>query len=214
METTDRRLDVLFDARRVGAILDPLRRRLVEALRERPDSATGLAARLGETRQRLNYHLRILEEAGFLELEEERRKGNCVERVLKVTARRWLVDPGALGDLAGDPESTQDRFSAAWLAGLGARLVGDVGRLREKATRSRKRLATVGIEAEVRLARPADFEVFAGDLAEAVAAVVARHHDERTPGGRPFRVVAGAHPRVESRAASPPLEEPGQEEER
>lgn len=200
----DRSLDLLADPDRVGAILDPLRRRLLSALRERSDSATGLAGRLGESRQRLNYHLRALEDAGFVELEEERRKGNCVERVLRVTARRWLVDPAALGDLAEDPASTQDRFSAAWLAGLGARLVGDVARLREKAARSGKRLATAGVDSEVRLAEPADFDAFARDLAEAVGAVIARYHDEKAPGGRVFRVVAGAHPRT----GKPAKEEP------
>ncbi|MEN8374222.1 MAG: winged helix-turn-helix domain-containing protein, partial [Gemmatimonadota bacterium] len=56
-----------------GAVLlrDPERRRLVEELRELPDSAAGLAQRLGQTRQRLNYHLRALEEAGVLELHQE-----------------------------------------------------------------------------------------------------------------------------------------------
>lgn len=187
-------LRLLDDPDRVGAVLDPLRRRLLAALRERPDSATGLAERLGETRQRLNYHLRALEDAGFVALEEERRKGNCVERILRVTARRWLVDPGALGELADDPESTQDRFSAAWLAGLGVRLARDVAALAEKASAGGKRLATASVESEVRLAKPDDFDAFARDLTEAVAAVVARHHDESAPGGRAFRVVVGAHP--------------------
>lgn len=191
---TDASLRVLTDADRVAAVLDPLRRRLLAELRERPDSATGLASRLGESRQRLNYHLRALEDAGFVELEEERRKGNCVERILRVTARRWLVDPGALGELAEDPGSTQDRFSAAWLAGLGARLAGDVAALAEKASEEERRLATTAVESEVRLARPADFGAFARDLTEAVATVVARHHDESAPGGRAFRVVAGVHP--------------------
>ncbi|MDX1661433.1 MAG: helix-turn-helix domain-containing protein [Gemmatimonadota bacterium] len=186
--------DLIADADRVSAVLDPLRRRLLEELRARPDSAAGLADRLGESRQRLNYHLRALERTGFVELEEERRKGNCVERVLRVTARRWLVDPAALGELASDPETTRDRFSAAWLAGLGARLVGDVARLREKADRRGKRLATAGIESEVRLGEPSDFDAFARDLTEAIAAVVARHHDESTSDGRTFRVIAGVHP--------------------
>lgn len=195
--TDDVSLRILSDTDRVGAVLDPLRRRLLAELRERPDSAAGLATRIGESRQRLNYHLRALEDAGFVALEEERRKGNCVERVLRVTARRWIVDPGALGELAEDPASTQDRFSAAWLAGLGARLARDASRLGGKAAASGRRLATAGIESEVRLATPADFDAFAADLAEAIAAVVARHHDESASGGRSFRVVAGAHPRTE-----------------
>jgi DNA-binding transcriptional ArsR family regulator len=186
-------LEILGDARRAGALLDPERRRLVEALRDRSDSAAGLARRLGESRQRLNYHLRALEEAGVVELEEERRRGNCIERVLRVVARRFVLDPGALGDLAADPDELADRFSASYLVALAARAIRELAGLIEKAGRERKRLATAAIQAEVQLARPADFEAFVGDLSEAVAEVVAKHHHERA-GGRPFRVVAGTYP--------------------
>ena len=55
---------VLSDPVRARTLLDPERRRLVEALAREPDSASGLARRLGEKRQRLNYHLRLLERAG------------------------------------------------------------------------------------------------------------------------------------------------------
>jgi DNA-binding transcriptional ArsR family regulator len=53
-------------------LLQPEHRRLVEALASGPESASSLAQRLGEKRQRLNYHLRLLEEAGHVELVEER----------------------------------------------------------------------------------------------------------------------------------------------
>lgn len=186
-------LEVLTDPERAASALDPDRRRLLHALREGPDSASGLARRLGDSRQRLNYHLRGLEEAGLVELAEERRRGNCVERVMRAAARRFLVDPSVLGDPAGDPAEIGDRFSAAYLISLAARAIREVARLVERARRDGKRLATAGIEAEVRLARPADFEAFAADLSRAVARVVARHHDERAD-GRPFRLIAGVYP--------------------
>ena len=66
--------------------MDATRLRLVRELVE-PDSAAGLAKRLGLPRQRLNYHLRELEAAGLLELVEERRRGNCVERIVRAVAR-------------------------------------------------------------------------------------------------------------------------------
>src|SRR5690606_24914395 len=88
---------VVREPERAAALLDPERRRLVEALAEMPDSASGLARRLGDTRQRLNHHLRALEGAGLVELQEERRRGNCTERVLRAVARRFVVDPAALG---------------------------------------------------------------------------------------------------------------------
>lgn len=190
------RLEILREPGRASALLDPQRRRLVEALAEGADSASGLARRLGDSRQRLNYHLRALEEQGLVELQEERRRGNCVERVLRVVARRFVLDPAALGDLAADPAEVGDRLSAAYLIALASRAVREVARLVERARGEEKRLATAGMDAEVRLARPADFPAFVADLSRAVAEVVARHHEEGGD-GRSFRVVVGAYPAPE-----------------
>ncbi|MEN8374875.1 MAG: winged helix-turn-helix domain-containing protein [Gemmatimonadota bacterium] len=188
-----------------GAVLlrDPERRRLVDELRELPDSAAGLAQRLGQTRQRLNYHLRALEEAGVLELHQERLKGNCLERILRPTATSYLVDPGVVDGVPA-PDSAGDRASAAFLLALAARAVAELGRLWRRAGRERKRLATAGIESRVLLARPADMEAFVADLTDAVADVVRRHHDDRA-GARPFRVLAAAYP-------EPAVDNPAQDE--
>src|SRR5262250_3074362 len=56
--------------------------RILEQLAE-PDSAAGVARRLKLPRQQISYHLRELEHAGLVELVEERRKGNCLERVVR-----------------------------------------------------------------------------------------------------------------------------------
>jgi DNA-binding transcriptional ArsR family regulator len=200
-------LEVIADPARAAAALSPIRRRTLAALAVAPDSATGLAERLGTTRQRLNYHLRELEKAGFVELVEERRKGNCVERVMRAKARHWLIDPGALAGLAGEPLPPADRFSALYLVALAARAIREVAGLMKKAAERRKRLATLAIDAEIRLARPADFPDFADELARAVSEVVARHHDDDAPGGRRFRVLAGAWPGKDSKAKRETKEE-------
>lgn len=187
-------LQVVADPARAARALSPIRRQALAALAEAPDSATGLAARLGTTRQRLNYHMRELEKAGFLELVEERRKGNCVERVLRAKARHWLIDPGALAGLADEPLPPADRFSAMYLVALAARAIREVAGLLRKATDSRKRMATLAIDADVRLARPADFPAFADELARAIGEVIAQHHDDDARGGRRFRIMAAAWP--------------------
>ena len=187
-------MQVVGDPRRAAIALSPDRRRLLAALSQEPDSATGLAARLGDSRQRLNYHLRALEKAGFVELVEERRKGNMVERVMRAKARHWLIDPGALAGLADGPLPPADRFSADYRVALAARAIHEVAGLTGKAARSRKRLATLALDAEVRLAQPADFPAFAEELGRAVADVIARHHHDDAPGGRRFRIVAAAWP--------------------
>lgn len=193
-------LRVLSDGRRAAALLDPERLRLVEALREAPDSASGLARRLDDSRQRLNYHLRALEDAGLVELEGERQKGNFVERVFRAAARHFVLDPAAVGSLAADPEELGDRFSAAYVIALAARAISELARLWEKAGREGKRLATGAVETRVHLARPADFEAFQHDLARAVGRVVKKHHQE---GGasRPFRVVLATYPAPVDRGA-------------
>ncbi len=188
-------LSVVRDPDRAAVLLDPGRQRLLAALEEEPASASGLARRLGDSRQRVNYHLRELEAAGFVELFEERRRGNCVERVLRATARHYVIDPGALGSLGtGEPGRLQDRFSATYLIAMAARAIRDLAGLREGAAKARKRLATFSMETEVALATPADFKSFTEDLARALASVAARHQDDRAPAGRRFRVVLGAYP--------------------
>ena len=191
-------LQVVADPARAARALSPIRRQALAALAEAPDSATGLAQRLGTTRQRLNYHLRELEKAGFLELVEERRKGNCTERVLRAKARHWLIDPCALAAIGGDPLPPADRFSATYLVALAARAIRELAGLVGNAAEGRKRLATLAIDADVRLGRPSDFPAFANDLARAVAEVIVRHQDDDASGGRRFRVLAGAWPGEDS----------------
>lgn len=187
-----------------STLLHPLRLRLLRMLRE-PDSASGLARRLGLPRQRLNYHLRELEKEGFVELIEERKKGNCIERILRATARSYLISPEALGELSEDPQPTQDRFSSAYLAASAARVLRDLGVLRSRADEAGKRLGTLTLESEIRFASPGDRQAFTRELTETLAGLVARYHDEEAPGGRPFRLMIGAYPALgEDNSAAQP----------
>ncbi|HEX2248882.1 MAG TPA: helix-turn-helix domain-containing protein [Gemmatimonadales bacterium] len=174
-------------------LLHPERRRLVEALALGPDSASGLARRLGESRQRLNYHLRLLEEAGHIELAEERWKGSKPERVMRLVAQQYVLDPAAVGRLAADPEEVGDRFSATYLVALASRALRELAELLDRAKGKRARLATASVNASVRLTSPAAFHQFQSDLTRAVAQVIAKYHDEHGE-GRWFRVIAGAYP--------------------
>jgi len=176
------------------ALLNPERRRLVDALASGPDSASGLARRLGETRQRLNYHLRLLENAGIVELAEERHKGSQPERVMRLVARQYVLDPAATGGSApARPEDMGDRFSAGYLVALASRTLRELADLLDRAKKRRARVATTSINTTVRLPDPAAFQAFAADLTRAVGQVVARHHQAQGE-GRWFRLVAGAYP--------------------
>ncbi len=186
---------MIEDPAAAEASLDPVRARLLAELAE-PASATMLAARVNQPRQKVNYHLRALEQHGLVELVEERRKGNMTERVLRATAASYVISPLALAAVQPDPARSPDRLSAHWLLALAARLVRDVGSLLTRSAREGKRVATFAIEGEVRFASAADRAAFAEELSGAVAALVSRYHDEKARGGRPHRVVVAVHPAI------------------
>ncbi|MFB9908775.1 ArsR/SmtB family transcription factor [Allokutzneria oryzae] len=186
---------VIEDPAAAEASLDPVRARLLAELAE-PGSATTLAAKVGLTRQKVNYHLRALERHGLVELVEERPRGNFTERVLRATATSYVISPAALAAVQPDPARAPDHLSARWLLAVAARLVRDVGSLITGATRARKRLATFAVDGEVRFASAADRAAFAEELGGAVRALVGKYHDEKAEGGRSHRVVVAVHPSV------------------
>ena len=132
---------------------------------QEPQSATTLAPRLGLPRQTLNYHLRELEREGFLEIVEERPRRGCIERMLKVTSRAFVVNPALLGALSDDPDQARDRFSSAFLLATATRLIRDVAVLDERARAVKQRLATFTMDCEIGFESPAAFRGFTEDLA-------------------------------------------------
>ncbi len=189
---------IIEDSATAAVALDPVRARLLRALRE-PGTATTLAAALGLTRQKVNYHLHALEAHGLVELVEQRRKGNMTERVVRATAGAFVVSPRAWAMVAPDPDREPDKLSAQWLLALAARLLREVGRLIGAA--GHQRVVTFAVDGEIRFASAADRAAFTRELGESVAALVARHHSGE---GRPHRLVVALHP------AMPPEDEPGE----
>lgn len=193
MSNSPRDLDLLRDPARAASLLNPLRLRLLQHLRQ-PASAAALARKLDLPRQRLNYHLRELEKEGLVRLVEERKRGNCIERVLQASATSYLISPEVLGDLGDDPAARTDRFSSAYLVAVAAQAIREIAGLREKAAAADKRLGTFTLQTDVRFASAADRKAFTEELASAVARLAARYHDEDAQGGRRFRFLVGAYP--------------------
>ncbi len=189
-------VDLIQTPARAASLLQPRRLQILETLRE-PGSAASAARALGWPRQRVSYHVKELERHGYLRQVGERRKRNCVERLMQATARRYLVSPQALGVLGLTPEEVEDRFSNAYLVALASQMSRDVAELEGRARSAGKRLATLSIESEVRFASPKDQRAFATDLTEAIKKIVAKYHDGQATDGRRFRVVLGAHPAVQ-----------------
>jgi DNA-binding transcriptional ArsR family regulator len=190
----DRALQVVDRPEQAARLLKPVRVSILRALGA-GESAAGVARALSLPRQKVNYHLRELERAGLVELVEERRKGNCTERILRARATSWVIDPAVFGEVAADPASITDRFSSSHLAALAAQTVRDVAGLRRRADDEGRRIATLSLQAEVKFASAGSRREFAEELTRALARLVARYHTPDATGGRTFRVIAGAYPK-------------------
>jgi DNA-binding transcriptional ArsR family regulator len=186
-------LEVIETPGVAAMLLDPIKRRLLAELAT-PASAAALAQRVGLARQKVNYHLRALEECKLVEPADSRRWGGITERRMVATAASYVVSPVTLGSIAADPAPDGDRLSASYLIALAARVVREVGDLWRRARENDKRLATLSIDAVIRFKSPDDRAAFTNDLANAVSGLVARYHDEHAEGGRRHRLVLAAYP--------------------
>ena len=186
---------VIDDPAAAEVSLDPVRARLLAELAV-PGSACALAAQVGLARQKVNYHLHALERHGLVELVEERRKGNMIERVMRATASSYVISPTALAAFAPDPDRAPDQLSALWILALAARLVREVGELIARARRARRPLATFGIDAEVRFASASDRARFAAELSDTIEALVSKYPDGVASGGRQHRLIVALHPSI------------------
>jgi DNA-binding transcriptional ArsR family regulator len=186
-------LEVIDNPTAAAIAVEPIKSRLLAALAE-PASAASLAARLRLPRQKINYHLRSLENHGLVQLSEERLWGGLKERVMVASAAAYVVSPAALGPAAPKPGPSGDRLSATYLIALAARIVREVSELMRRAKEARKALAMLSLDTEISFKSAADRAAFTKELTEAVTTLVSRYHDATTPGSRAHRLVIVAHP--------------------
>ena len=165
-----------------------------------PASATELARRLGLPRQRVNYHVRELERAGFLRAAGRRRRRNLIEQRYVATARSYVLAPALLGPLSPDWRSITDTASADYLLALAEQVRSDVARAAEEASAQGKRLSTMSLKSQFRFETPEERTRFAEAVRQAVVEVIARLTSPNVleggrPGrGRPYRLVLACYP--------------------
>jgi DNA-binding transcriptional ArsR family regulator len=177
--------------RAAALIQHPLRQKILVEART-PASATELARRLNQPRQRLNYHVKQLEKHGFLRLESRRKKRNMEERRYVATARAFVLAPQLLGALGATPESATDAFSATYLLGLAVQAQRELTDVAEAAAEANVRVLTLSLSSELRFSSGPQRAAFGQALTAAVAEVIAQHTSPST--GRPYRLLLGCYP--------------------
>jgi len=186
-------LAVVSQSDAAGALLNPLRRNILQALAS-PGSATTVAETLETPRQLVNYHLRVLEKAGLVEEVGTRQRRGLTERLVRATAAHYLVSPDAIAQLGGSPADVSDRFSATYQVAVAARTIREVAALAALARKAGKRLTTLSLDTEISFATPAARAAFADELVAAINGLAAKYHHPTATNGRTYRLFAGVHP--------------------
>lgn len=180
-------------------IAHPLRPQILANARE-PISASDLARHLGQPRQRVNYHVRLLAGTGLLVSAGQQRKRNMVEQLYVASARAYVLSPELLGRAGALHEPAHETSSAAQLLGLCARAQSEVADVMESASAAGVRLRALSMQRDVAFATAEQRADFMRELADVIADTVAKHsvpfiHDrEKNSELRRFRLLVGCYP--------------------
>ena len=145
--------------------LTGLRRRILDVLDE-PDSATGLANTLGTTRQKVNYHLRELERAGFVELAAVRQRRGLEERVMRRTSDVVLVDPAAFSGM-GFPR--RDAVGLTGVIATASSLIRQSAAVAAGASNGLESVAAATLDGEIRVESPARLKEMLAEIADVIS---------------------------------------------
>lgn len=181
------------DSEALAALSHPLRFRVLEALRE-PDSAAGVARTIGEPRQKVHYHLKQLENAGYVEQLGERRAGNFVETLYQAVASSFIITPEATWGDQRRLDVLRSQTSLQHLVAVGERLQRDAAALLDEAAFDGKQIASAAVALDITFADESARGAFLHEYVDAVRELVERHGSRR---GEPYQVVLAAHPAIE-----------------
>jgi DNA-binding transcriptional ArsR family regulator len=184
---------VLNDPEALQVLGHPLRVQILESLRE-PASAATVARRIGQPRQKVNYHLKELEQAELVEQLRERRVGNFVESIYRAVARSFLVSPEVAWSDPRRVETLRQQHSLQTLVALGERLQRDAAVLVDRAAFDGEEIASASVEAEARFASEAEREAFLDEYLRATAELLDKYGKRE---GAAYRVVLAAYPETE-----------------
>lgn len=119
------------DLEQVRLLGDPLKLRILQAFAEDPKSTKQVAAELGERVTRLYRHVDALQDAGLLEVVDEKQKRGTIERTFRAIARRFEADPALFTGRSDDGGASAVRellrISEAEIVDVLAKADGDEG---------------------------------------------------------------------------------------
>jgi DNA-binding transcriptional ArsR family regulator len=186
------RVEVLDDPERVAALTHPLRVAILDALRS-ADSAAGAARTIGESRQKVNHHVKALVDAGLLRAVGERRNGNFVEQLYESVAGSFVVSPRLAFGADQRVAALRSQLPLEHLVGLGERVQRDAVELLDRAAFDGEDIPSLALEAEVTFADEASRAAFLREYLAALKPLLKKHGARR---GDPYQVTLAVYPRT------------------
>lgn len=162
-----RELLYVEDVQRAEALLKPQRIEVLRLLAE-PRSCTEVAAVLGQTPQRVYYHVKRLVEAGLADQVAERKVRGIHEGVYQASARSYWLSPSLVGRLG--LRRQQDELSLGYLLELMEQVQADIAALDADAPE----LPSIGVSGQIRV-RPSERQAFLDDLKATLQDLFARY---------------------------------------
>jgi DNA-binding transcriptional ArsR family regulator len=188
--------DVLYVevAGQAGALLHPLR---IEVLRKlaNPRSCPDVAKELGETSQKIYYHVKILESAGLIEKVEERRVRGIMEGLYRARAKSYWLSPSLVGKVGGG-DRARDQMSLGFVLSLAEEIQKDIARLGEK-TGEGQNVPSLGLSLRIELDGSEERARFLAELQETLQDLAKKYAAKGpAPPREEFQVSLVCYPRV------------------
>jgi DNA-binding transcriptional ArsR family regulator len=178
--------DVLYLERieQAETLLKPQRVEVLRQLAE-PRTCTEVGAQLGQTPQRVYYHVKRLVDAGLVEQVSERRVRGITEGIYQAVARSYWLSPQLVGRLG--LRRPQDELSLGHLLDLMEEVQADVAAL----DRTAPELPSIGVSGEIRV-RPEDRARFLDDLRTTLQDLFTRYGGAE---GDAFKLAVACYPK-------------------
>jgi DNA-binding transcriptional ArsR family regulator len=179
--------DVLYleQIEQAETLLKPQRVEVLRQLAE-PHTCTEVAAQLGQTPQRVYYHVKRLVEADLATQVGERRVRGIHEGIYQATGRSYWLSPRLVGRIG--LRQTRDQLSLGYLLDLMEDVQADVAAL----DLSRSDLPSIGVSGDIRV-RPDERAAFLGELQHLLQDLFTRYGGAE---GDPFRLAVACYPNL------------------
>lgn len=178
-------------AGQAGALLHPLRLEVLKKLSE-PRSCPDLAREIGETTQKVYYHVKILESAGLIDKVDERRVRGIHEGLYLARAKSYWLSPRLVHQVGGR-ERARDASSLDYLLNLAEDIQSDVARLAERP--ERERVPSLGLSFQIGLADEPTRARFLGELRTLFQDLAGKYDAGSSEPGESFQVSVACYPR-------------------